>query len=155
MTTSTETAGDVDGGALPPYSGEDAVCPKCQNEGAFTFYRPARGPWPAEVFNGIMRRTPLPERLERDCQRCSFKWDESLVAELPGMTVDALAHALAYAIGPQEVILQAHREVAANLLHVVRITARPEHPMWQYSQGRPEDPVQPQDEPEPVKETTR
>lgn len=58
---------------LPPFSGDDAVCPKCSNEGAYTEHKPAGEPRSGE-FAGIGQ----PERLERRCDRCGFVWDEAL-----------------------------------------------------------------------------
>lgn len=65
---------------LPPYSGEETTCVKCQYPAAFTRYRPASGPGVVE-FNGVTQwRGPFPERLERTCARCDFQWDEALVS---------------------------------------------------------------------------
>lgn len=62
--------------ALPPFSGDTTLCVKCSASGPYTYYRPATDR-PAE-FNGRMRRGPLPERLERQCARCDYAWDEAL-----------------------------------------------------------------------------
>ena len=58
---------------LPPFSGDDTVCPKCSNQGAFTEYRAA-----GEPSTGSFVEMGLPERLERRCGRCDFVWDEAL-----------------------------------------------------------------------------
>ncbi|MDX3345961.1 hypothetical protein PV368_11010 [Streptomyces sp. ME02-6979A] len=152
MTSTThaeaETATVADGGVLPPYSGTDAVCPKCVFNEAFTWYRPAiTRPTNFGDFNGKhARRGPLPERLERECSRCSFKWDEALVVSHLGMTVDALVYALdnstPYRIELDRPVLE---YMAFKLLGALHITARPDNPLWKYSDGRPPAPVAPQD----------
>jgi hypothetical protein len=75
MTATTPAASDT---VLPEFTGDDAECPKCANAGALTSYRPAaqRGEW--DIYNGVTRRAPLPERLERECTRCGYLWDEAL-----------------------------------------------------------------------------
>ncbi|AWT42592.1 MULTISPECIES: hypothetical protein [Streptomyces] len=83
--------------ALPPYSGPDAPCPKCGNEGAGTQYRAPRirGLW--EWNDANVMRGPLPERLQRNCDRCDFCWDEALTPPTPahnaGPTVAECAEA--------------------------------------------------------------
>ncbi|WTW95451.1 hypothetical protein OG216_19610 [Streptomycetaceae bacterium NBC_01309] len=63
---------------LPAFSADDAVCAKCSHTEALTTYRPAQ-PQRLSEFNGRAElRGPLPERLERQCQRCDFTWDEAL-----------------------------------------------------------------------------
>lgn len=49
---------------LPPYSGEDALCPKCSNIGAYTEWQ--------EV------RLAATECLRRRCHRCDYTWNEAL-----------------------------------------------------------------------------
>ncbi|WP_371799101.1 hypothetical protein OG963_14870 [Streptomyces sp. NBC_01707] len=119
---------------LPPYSGEEAVCVKCANPEAYTRYRPAcsRG---MEEHNGRLRRGPLPERLERCCQRCDYTWDEAL-QPAPGVRPATLAE-LAWALG------QAHRpyaldlspgcaeHMAHRLLEMTHVLVRADHPAWQ------------------------
>lgn len=136
---------DEDGGVLPPYSGADAVCPKCLFGDAGTEYKPPIVRVWVEEFNGkTARRGPLPERLERRCNRCDFRWDEALVADTDGMTVDALTHALDNALPyPVELDRQVLEATAVALLTMLRIVARPDHPLWQYSQGTPRVPVAP------------
>jgi hypothetical protein len=64
--------------ALPPFSGDDAVCIQCSHPEAITTYRPACGHL-MEEYNGKLRRlTNAPARLERRCERCDFQWDEAL-----------------------------------------------------------------------------
>lgn len=138
MISTTEPDTTESGGALPPYSGDDSLCPKCLSGEAITWYRPAMGFFPAHQWNGGLRRGPQPERLERECARCAFKWDEALVTDSPGMTVDALAHALHNSTPyPVELDRQVREFMARELLLMLHVTARPNHPVWQYSDGRP------------------
>ncbi len=58
---------------LPPFSGDIAPCAKCGNEDAYTHYRAAGEPRPGEVAWNP------PERLERECSRCGYRWDEACV----------------------------------------------------------------------------
>jgi hypothetical protein len=58
---------------LPPFSGDDPVCPKCSYAQAFTEYKPE-----GEPRSGRGSGMGEPERLERRCARCDFLWDESL-----------------------------------------------------------------------------
>ncbi|MFD7185522.1 hypothetical protein ACFV90_36870 [Streptomyces sp. NPDC059904] len=64
---------------LPPFSGDSPTCPKCGNVGATTRYRAAspRMLWDWNDATGM--RGQLPERLERECDRCDWHWDEALV----------------------------------------------------------------------------
>ncbi|MFF4726407.1 hypothetical protein ACFY3M_13850 [Streptomyces mirabilis] len=152
--TATDAA-DVDqepaaaeyGGMLPPYSAEDAVCPMCQNREAFTWFRPALPPNAVQAdWNGGLRRGGRPKRLERECARCTYKWDEALVVDRPGMTIDALVHALDNATPyPVELDREVLKHVAHQLLAMLYLTARPDHPLWQYSNGRPPAATAPQD----------
>ncbi|MFC9287248.1 hypothetical protein [Streptomyces sp. NPDC057052] len=81
--------------SLPPFSGDDAACPKCGNQGASTRYRAAkpRGLW--EWNDTTILRGPVPERLQRECDRCGFCWDEALdpVAHNAGPSVAECAEA--------------------------------------------------------------
>ncbi|WP_030672305.1 hypothetical protein [Streptomyces sp. NRRL B-1347] len=134
-----------DRGILPPYSGEHVDCIKCSNSGAFTFYRASTRAL-IDDWNGIqVRRGPLPERLERHCMCCGFQWDEALVTGKPGMTPGALAHALdnctPYPVDLDHEVLD---RMATRLLTMVAVTARPDHPLWQYDAGKPTAPVRPQ-----------
>lgn len=142
-----EPAEADDGGMLPPYSGEDAVCPKCLHAEAFTWYRSPLAPRLLQPdWNGTLRRGPRPERLERECSRCTYKWDEALVVDRPGMTIDALVHALDNATPyPVELDREVLEHVAHQLLAMLYLTARPDHPLWQYSDGRPPATTAPQD----------
>ncbi|WP_328434530.1 hypothetical protein [Streptomyces sp. NBC_00425] len=134
----------ADGGLLPPFSGVETVCSKCLSSDTYTWYRPAKASMPPDEFNGALRRVALPERLERQCTRCDFQWDEALAMDEPGMTVAALAHALDNSTPyPVELDGQVLAWMARELLRMLRITARPEHPVWQYSNGRPPPVVAP------------
>lgn len=141
------TAAD-DEGMLPPYSGADAICAKCALNGAFTKIRPAvLRPTVVEDWNGQdVRRGPLPERLERECERCGYRWDEALVVTHPGMTVDALVYALDNSTPYRRELERPVLEyMAFKLLGALHIVARPDNPLWKYSDGRPPAPVAPQD----------
>lgn len=129
----------ADGGVLPPYTGEETTCSKCSNSEAYTRYRPVQTLMLVVEWNGqLERRGPLPERLERECKNCDFKWDEDLCPPGCGMTVEALAHALAQATPfPMETPTEALTYTARQLLNMVTVTARPDHPVWQYDAGRP------------------
>lgn len=61
---------------LPPFSGDNTTCPKCSHRGAATCHRAA-----GEHGSGDMptlRPSAKGERLERECWRCDFVWDEAL-----------------------------------------------------------------------------
>ncbi|MGW6416332.1 hypothetical protein [Streptomyces sp. NPDC055055] len=60
---------------LPPYSGEDIACVKCSHETAITRYRAAGEHGTNDRPYG---RSPKGERLERECWRCDYTWDEAL-----------------------------------------------------------------------------
>jgi hypothetical protein len=60
---------------LPPFSGEDPVCPKCLNVGAMTEYR-AHGKCEHEAC--LVIGFGPNQRLHRECRRCSYQWDEAL-----------------------------------------------------------------------------
>lgn len=64
---------------LPPFSGGDedeADCPKCGYTRADTEYKTPEQP-PEGAVVGIAHAWP--ERLERCCQRCGYRWDEAPV----------------------------------------------------------------------------
>lgn len=63
---------------LPPYSGDNTTCVKCGFDQAHTEYQPTA---PAVLLidrYGNHQRGPLPERLQRRCNRCDYTWDEAL-----------------------------------------------------------------------------
>ncbi|MEU6929009.1 hypothetical protein AB0A05_07575 [Streptomyces sp. NPDC046374] len=140
--TTGSMAAKQDHVVLPPFSGDEAACVKCSNLGAFTVYRLAVLRLVTEEFNGqLERRGPLPERLERRCQRCDFQWDEAL-NPAPGVrtaTVDEIAYALETATKPYAVDL--HPELASymakRLTESLHLTVRTDHPMWLPRPGRP------------------
>lgn len=146
--TPAEPATAHEEGMLPPYSDTETTCPKCAHGLAHTAYRSAAGSRPILLveWNGAtVHRGPLPERLERECQRCGFQWDEALCPPACGMTVEALAYAVDNAT-PYPVDLDAEvcTYIARYLLGCLYVEARPDHPLWQYSAGRPSPPVHPQ-----------
>lgn len=63
-------------GDLGPYTGEDAVCPKCLYAGADTEWRkPTHIP-------GTEPPHPVPECLARECRCCGFTWYETVFSPL-------------------------------------------------------------------------
>lgn len=134
-----------DGGILPPYSGEETACSKCSNSEAYTRYRPVQTLMLVAEWNGQPeRRGPLPERLERECKNCDFKWDEDLCPPGCGMTVEALAHAIDNATPyPVELAPEVCTYVARYLLDCLHVSARTDHALWQYDAGRPPEPKEP------------
>ncbi|MFC9604594.1 hypothetical protein ACFTTN_14185 [Streptomyces niveus] len=126
---------------LPPFSGDETECAMCSNLEAFTVFRPATA-HVIEEFNGrLERRGPLPKRLERRCQRCDYQWDEALNPS-PG-TRPATAHEIGYAL------TQAGRrwavdldpglvtQMANDLVEMLHVLVRLDHPMWLSRPGRP------------------
>lgn len=61
---------------LPGWSGDFPVCVKCSNNGAAAAYRKP-GERPEGSGPGSLGET-WPERLERRCSRCGYRWDEGL-----------------------------------------------------------------------------
>ncbi|WP_228994734.1 hypothetical protein [Streptomyces sp. DH8] len=128
---------------LPPFTGDDAVCPKCSHFETFTRYRPAKS-MIVEDFNGEPRRGPLPERLERECARCDFAWDEALLppaeaADAPPATVEDLAYALARSHDGRALDLSpgCAEHMARQLLAMLTVTLRLDHPVWHTPQTTP------------------
>lgn len=64
---------------LPAFTGAAALCVKCGDLGAATSYRAAgeHGTRDRHTFNP----SPKGERLERECRRCDYTWDEALATE--------------------------------------------------------------------------
>ncbi|MGI5171905.1 hypothetical protein ACQEU3_46940 [Spirillospora sp. CA-253888] len=58
---------------LPPYSGDNARCAKCQWRNARTRYYAANGA-PAHDFHRVTQA----EHLERECERCDYRWAEAI-----------------------------------------------------------------------------
>lgn len=162
-----EPAGQEPPAVLPPFTGTGSVCAKCRFNEAYTYYRPANARLFTE-WNGRQQvRGPLPERLERQCQRCDFQWEEALVPSCgypaageedsdPGEgeisvrdLVLALDDSCAY---PLEIHPDALAFVATSLLERVRAYRRPGHPLWQTEQEPPSTAVP---EPAPAPEGMR
>ncbi|XVV35024.1 hypothetical protein ACQPXT_13650 [Streptomyces sp. CA-100214] len=136
--TTTSAPAEV---VLPPFSGDDTVCAKCRYLEAFTRYRPPLSDRTREKFNGIMRRGPLPERLERSCTRCDYAWDEALPVDVQangGVSIDDLVHALdnctPYRVELDPPLL-AH--MAARLLGMVVVLPVRDHAVWQPEEEPP------------------
>lgn len=76
--------------SLPPFSGDDATCIKCGNEGAATQYLPhgrcLHGPTPT-----IVGWHPN-ERLHRECLRCGHQWDEATIGTTGAQDVETYAN---------------------------------------------------------------
>ncbi|WP_433856719.1 hypothetical protein [Streptomyces kronopolitis] len=126
-----EATEEQPGSELPPYTGELTICIKCSNTEAFTTFRPAseRGMW---EYNGrTMMRGPLPEHLERTCQRCDFQWDEALrpADGVRPLDVAELAYVLTQC-APYPLGREAAEYTAVRLLGAAHILLRPEHPLW-------------------------
>ncbi|WP_327415453.1 hypothetical protein [Streptomyces sp. NBC_01233] len=81
---------------LPPYSGEYTVCAKCSHDTAITRHRVAgeHGTNDPHTWG----RSRKGERLERQCWRCDYTWDEALAPPTGpaphDVTVDDLARLL-------------------------------------------------------------
>ena len=61
---------------LPPYSGEEPLCSKCNEFGASTTYMQGGTchHWGSEnVVIGLQAN----ERLHRSCKNCGYQWDEA------------------------------------------------------------------------------
>ncbi|MEU2487103.1 hypothetical protein ABZ593_21150 [Streptomyces sp. NPDC012617] len=126
---------------LPPFSGEQTECVKCSAIEAFTRFRPAcpRGMW--DYNRSTAMRGPLPERLERQCQRCDYQWDEALNPS-PGArpaTAPEIAYALQQAARRWQADLPTDllTQMAAELGEMLHVLARLDHPMWLPRPGRP------------------
>ncbi|WP_439082125.1 hypothetical protein [Streptomyces sp. WL006] len=129
---------------LPPFTGEGAVCPKCSHPETFTHYRPSMSSQVLEDFNGKPRRGPLPERLERECVRCDFAWDEALrppgqAAEAQPATVEDLAYALAHSHEGRALDLSSDcaEHMARRLLDMLTVNLRLDHHMWHTPHAAP------------------
>lgn len=66
-----------EGSPLSPFSGDNAVCSKCSYVGAGTRHR-AHGEAPDREEGTQSLGDTWPERLERECGRCCYRWDEAL-----------------------------------------------------------------------------
>ncbi|MFB7115197.1 hypothetical protein [Streptomyces sp. NPDC056291] len=148
---------DNGGGILPPFSGDDTECQKCRYTDVGTLYRQPVPVRYVDTFNGRSRPGPLPERLERQCARCAFQWDEAVIADEPGMTVEALAHAVDNASPyPYELPPEVCTHIARQLLQSLCIRACIGHPLWRNDPGQPHPAAAtPEPAPEPNEESAR
>ncbi|MEI5526875.1 hypothetical protein WB388_40465 [Streptomyces brasiliscabiei] len=116
---------------LPPFTGDMGSCPKCHHLYASTAYRAPLTAREREEWNGFPRRGPLPERLERECERCSYRWDEAVgpAPDLPEpLTAQELTHALNNAAPyPVELFPHVAEAMAANLVQMLNAYARPDY----------------------------
>ncbi|MEU1815190.1 hypothetical protein ABZ543_08325 [Streptomyces roseifaciens] len=136
---------------LPPFSGDSTECGKCSHTGALTRYQQAC-PRGRMVFNGATcMRGPLPERLERTCQRCGFEWDESLdtAPAIRPATVEDLVYALQLC-APYPVHPQAAEHTAFRLMEVFDVQVRLGHPVWNSAHTRPVPAPGPPAQPDPA-----
>lgn len=125
----TPTATDADPALvqLPPFSGEISFCSKCANLEAFTWYRPAERRHLGEWNGQREMRGPLPGRLERQCQRCNFQWEEALVSTTASATEldkEELARLLTAAMPNLLEYTGDGAHVAARLLEIVEVRRR-------------------------------
>jgi hypothetical protein len=58
--------------ALPPFSGDKPICPKCRHAGASTKWKDAY-----RLGDAVLKD----ECLTRSCDRCGFSWPEALNTE--------------------------------------------------------------------------
>ncbi|MFD8509652.1 hypothetical protein ACFV27_00700 [Streptomyces antimycoticus] len=148
MTDTTTSAPAGTEVVLPPFSGDETVCAKCRNLEATVTYRQPLGRGLMDRFNGHLRRTTLPERLERQCTRCDYQWDEALPVDDHadgGLTVEQVAHTLDDTTPyPIEIRVDILRWMAARLLERVVVFPVPDHPLWQPEELAP-DSVAPTD----------
>lgn len=120
--------------ALPAYSGEETPCPKCFNLGAYTRHRKSgeHGENDHRTF-GPSRKG---ERLERQCSRCHYTWDEALAtgpSPDASVTADELAELLTRAHEGWALDLSPELAdvMATRLLELTVVMPRPGHPVWQ------------------------
>lgn len=140
---------------LPPFTGNAALCPKCGYEFVSTGYRRALSATTMLRTGGRLVRGPLPERQERDCDRCHYTWDEAVaVGGEPELPVPLTARELAYALDnstPYPVEL--HPEVAAvmasNLTQMLSAYPRPGHVVWSAEEDDEPEAVRPAPETPP------
>ncbi|MFF0171159.1 hypothetical protein [Streptomyces prasinus] len=89
----------------------------------------------------------LRERLERQCTRCDYTWDEALPTDDQadgGLSIDQLAHALDNCTPyPVELHPEVARHMAERLMTMTVVLPNPEHPLWQPEEPAPA-PVAPQ-----------
>lgn len=81
---------------LPPYSGEETVCVKCSHDSAVTRFRKAGEHSTQDPHT--FRPSTKGERLERECWRCDYAWDEALAPPTGPAPYDVTPEALARAL---------------------------------------------------------
>lgn len=142
-TDTTTPPARVQAESLPPYSGDDTTCVMCSHPAALTAYRPACTRTTVEFNGRSTPRGPLPERLERSCQRCDYKWDEALnpATDTGARPAGVLDLALALQHAHQGWALDLPPEVAEHLavalLGMFHIHVRPGQPVWMQPAPRP------------------
>ncbi|MGW5930530.1 hypothetical protein ACWF2L_30510 [Streptomyces anulatus] len=129
---------------LPPYSGTDTVCAMCSHTSAYTRFQAERHRVMRE-FNGVVRRhATLTARLERQCERCDYQWDEA-PNPAPGIrpaTAAEIAEALQNAHQGWALDLSSGcaGHMAEELMHMLDLYVRPDHPLWK-QQHAPRPPL--------------
>ncbi|MFZ4266549.1 hypothetical protein [Streptomyces arboris] len=122
---------------LPPYSGEDALCAMCSHDLAYTYFRAERVRVQREFNGRLERHHVFPARLERQCKRCEYQWDEALNPP-PGpeparpATLADLVDAIG--ISCQGYAADLHPQLAEHmagiLLDLLFVDVRTDHPAW-------------------------
>ncbi|MFE3378782.1 hypothetical protein [Streptomyces anulatus] len=81
---------------LPAYTGDSAVCPACSHTEVITRYRAAgeHGTQDPHTF----RPSSKPARLERECWRCDYAWDEALAPPAGPAPYNIGPHDLGHAV---------------------------------------------------------
>ncbi|MBP5906839.1 hypothetical protein F3K40_15380 [Streptomyces sp. LBUM 1478] len=116
---------------LPPFTGDEGQCLKCFHPFLSTHYRPRMNGRTMAKLNGLYRSGPLPERLERECDRCGYKWDEA-VGEEQDLAAPMTAHELTRALHnaapyPVELFPHVAEAMAANLVQMLNAYPRPDY----------------------------
>jgi hypothetical protein len=122
---------------LPPYSGTDALCAMCSHARASTRFQSERHRVMRE-FNGIVgRHATLTARLERQCERCDYQWDEALnppTETEPVRAADVADLVHAFGIACQGYAVDLHPQLAEHmagiLLELLIVDVRTDHPAW-------------------------
>jgi hypothetical protein len=131
-TTSTAPAADAETvRELPPFTGFAARCPKCGYDSVSTEYRPPLGANAVLRQDGRLVRGPLPERQERECDRCRYTWDEAVGIE-PELPTPLTEQELAYALNnsapyPVKLHPKVAAAMAANLAQMLNAYIRPDY----------------------------
>lgn len=83
--------------------------------------------------------------VDADRGESSFGWSDQTTAGCePGMTVEALAHAVDNASPyPYDLPREVCVFIARQLLEMCDVRARPDHPLWRYDHSRPQSTAQP------------